>query len=813
MKPDVIAPGVGILGAMNESHESDYEFLNGSSMASPHVAGGAALIKSVHPDWTPTMLASAIAMTATPERAIDYDDSIATVHKRGAGRPRLDQAVNAGLFLDETKNDFLAANPQLGGDPRELNLPGLIDQSCEGNCSFQRTVTDLAGGAQWTASAAGFADNVSVSISPDNFNLANAASRELTITVDLAGSGILSKWVYGEVRLSSAGLPDAVFPVAVFADGGLPDEWVINSDDNSGWQMFPLEPHYDMPDATFTSGGLVVPTETTGELPEDPTPEEVYDTAIGLMTKMVTVPADTLWLHAETLVSTSEDLDLFVGRDTNGDGRAQEDEELCASTSEIDIESCDLYSPVAGNYWILVQNWTGTFSRDDVTLVSAVVSKDSTSRLTASGSGIVEGGDPQEIRLSWNDVGAVNGTNLLGVVGVGTGRDEPNNLGYIPVRFNKTGVANPETVVLMNGVSRGLTIGAGVRHDRMFVDIPSGTDSFTIAETAGGDSSGLTMELYRMDFDDAFTDAPFASAVNTSGPPLASATGTTTTGPSITVSGNDATPGRWYVVLENSGVLNVETLVTADMSFSGTPVPLRAGLWQASSRENLSQGFDYSQSGDYRAFLWYTYDEEGNPAWYVASGLEPAGNVWVAELLRVTNDGSMQQESPVGHVSVTLLAEEDSIFSFVLFGKSGSDRERPSLPPGCPEVNGTETSFNGAWSRAAVGVGGATVVVNAASQAFVHYIFDDQGRPVWLIGTPEPQSPDERESTLLQFEGDCAVCSENPVTAESVGLFTRDFSTDSEMSWNLNYVLNPPLSGSVDRTDTTYKFTSTVACE
>jgi subtilisin family serine protease len=822
MKPDIIAPGVTILGASVEG--SDITTANGTSFSSPHVAGGAALIKSVHPGWSPTMIASALVMTATPEQAVDYDDSPATVHKRGAGRPRLDLAVNAGLYLEETGDNFAKADPRRNGDPRNLNLPGLIDTACGGSCAFQRTVTDLAGGASWSASAEGFTNGVAVSITPNNFSLADDSSQALSIVVDLSHSLAFKSWIYGDIRLSSAGLPDAVFPLAVFAD--LPLEWQIDSEDISGSQQFTLAGLPAMPDATFTTAGLVVPTETTETLPVDPRPEPIdrdpYDTNTSVMTVLQNVPSEALWLHTETLASSSEDLDLFVGLDRNGDGKAQESEELCSSTSETDIELCDLFAPVAGDYWIMVHNFGSHIfqpgSQDEITLISAVVGKDTNSRLIASGSGIVPAGEDQVVRLSWDNVSAVPGTELLGAIGIGTDRDNPNNIGIIPVRFIKTGIANPETLVLMNGINRGLTIGAGSTHDRVFVDIPPGTDSLTISASVNGADTELNdllnMELYRVNFDEAFTDAPFVAAPDVSAGALASASGTVDNGPTLTLSGSNAVPGRWYVVLKNNSSEHADVDVRADMSFSGIPIPLRSGLWQASSRPDINQGIDYAgTTGGYRAFLWYTYDEDGSPAWYVAAGLEPVGNVWVAELLRVTNDGSLQQEKPVGHVSVTLLAEEDSIFSFVLFGEEGSDRAFPSLPPGCPTVDDSEKSYNGTWSRAAVGVGGATVVVNGTSQAFVHYIFDDRGRPVWLIGTPEPQSPTEVLSSLMQRGGYCAVCAEDELTIDSVGLFTRDFTSEETMTWNLDYVLLSPLSGSVNRTDVTTKLTSQVACE
>jgi len=812
LKPDVIAPGTEIIGA--GSIDDNFAFLSGTSMASPHVTGGAALLKSVHSNWTPTMLASAIIMTATPELAIDFDGSEATPHKRGGGRPRLDQAANAGLYLNETENGFRAANPALGGDPKDLNLPGLVDTTCHNSCDFQRRVTDLAGGASWTAVAEGFADGISVSITPNNFTLASGANQELSIHVDLTQSSAVGTWVYGEVRLSSSGLPDAVFPMAVYADGGtLPLEWKISSDDISGSQAFPLSNLSAMPDATYTSGGLVEPTLTVENLPQDPTNDSPYDGSEGLMTVWHTVPPSTLWLHTATLESTSEDLDLFVGLDSNGDGIAQESEELCSSTSPIEIELCDLFTPVAGEYWVIVQNWTATLDFDEVTLKSAVVGKNTLSRLTATGQGIVPSGEDLEVRLSWDNVSAAPGTELMGAVGIGTHRGSPNNIGIIPVSFTKTDIGDPETLVLMNGIRRGLTVPSGGMHDRVFVDIPPGIGSFTISTSlTGTNNEALEIELYRLDFDNAFTDAPFVTAPDTSGNPLASASGTVENGPTVTLSGNDVVPGRWYVVLNNSSGTHANVEIKADLEFTGTAIPLRAGLWQSDTRAD-NQGFDYSKAGGYRAFLWYTYDEEGRPAWYQAAAPESLGNVWVATLLRYTNDGSLQQATPVGHVSVTLLAEQDSIFSFVLFGENGSDREFPTSPPTCPTVDGSKRSYNGAWSRTAAGVGGATVLVNSAAQAFVHYLYDEIGSPIWLIGAPETQSPGVEEMQLWQYDGYCAVCSENAITLDSVGLFTRNFASEEAMTWNLDYMLKSPLSGSVDRSDDTIKLTTPIVCQ
>lgn len=819
LKPDVIAPGKEILSAWFEGEE--FTLLSGTSMSSPHVAGGAALLKDLHPNWSPSQIISAIQTTATPELATNETGASANPHQQGGGRPRLDVAADAGLFLDVSEDDFNNANPGIGGDPKDLNLFGLVDSACRGNCSFTRTVTDQKGGANWTATAIEFPDDVDVTISPSQFNLGDGDSQELTIEAGLRGSGLIGEWVYGRIRLNAIGMPSQYLTVAVFYDAdSLPEDWTINTDQGAGWTEGSFELQASLPDATFNSGGLVRATTTVETIVLDPTAsnpqpenEDPFDGGEGTFTVWQEVPTDALWLHARTLESTSNDLDLFVGRDLNENGVTDPAELICESISPTDIEQCDLFTPQAGDYWIIVQNWdTDNVDGDEATLVSGVVGSKDSSSLVVSGPGIVAEQEEFDLRLSWSNINALPGEQWLGAVGMGTDRANPNNVGVIPVYFNRNGIAPAQTLPLMAGRQHKLALDGNSNHDRMYIDVPPGVTSMSVSTNGRGQqqSNNLALEVYLEDFDDALETPPFVQLPGGL-QSIGSATGSDGTGPNLTI--NDSVPpGRYFLDLSNTrnnaSAVTVEVTLLSDFS----EFDPHKGLWDFN--RNIFQGAEWNSVGDSSFMVWYAYELNGKPVWYIAAGASPQGNVWVADLLRVTNDGAEQQEKQVGVVSLTFLADSEVVFSYSLFGESGFDPMRPNGPNTCPNISGSERSYTGHWYRGVPGLGGATVLNYDSAQAQVHYLFDASGVPRWVLAADDDnQSSTATEIPLLQFDGFCSLCSPETVTFETVGLVTRNFADETSGNWTLDFVLDPPLVQSIDRTDDIIKLSDTLDCQ
>ena len=124
LKPDITAPGTSILAAWPQNLPvaysgsrplySNFNLLTGTSMACPHVAGVAALLKGTHPDWSPATIRSAIMTTSDildnnkePIKDIAMGGKPASPLAMGAGHINPNKALEPGLVYDVGVHDYV----------------------------------------------------------------------------------------------------------------------------------------------------------------------------------------------------------------------------------------------------------------------------------------------------------------------------------------------------------------------------------------------------------------------------------------------------------------------------------------------------------------------------------------------------------------------------------------------------------------------------------------------------------------------------------------------------------------------------------
>ncbi|QUC55557.1 S8 family peptidase [Streptomyces sp. A2-16] len=105
LKPDLTAPGVDIVSAkaahgyLGDPAADGYVSMSGTSMATPHAAGAAAILAQRHPDWTGARIKQALTASTTPTTG-------ATVYQQGTGRLDVSRALQGVVASEQTSVSF-----------------------------------------------------------------------------------------------------------------------------------------------------------------------------------------------------------------------------------------------------------------------------------------------------------------------------------------------------------------------------------------------------------------------------------------------------------------------------------------------------------------------------------------------------------------------------------------------------------------------------------------------------------------------------------------------------------------------------------
>ena len=223
LKPDVTAPGVDILAGhtpdvANNVRGERFQYLSGTSMAVPHVAGIAALLKEAHPDWSPAALKSAVVTTARQDIRKEDGSTPADPFDFGGGHVVPNRAVAPGLVYDAGSSDFDAflcgrgeerlnvdcpalAAAGYATDASDLNLPSIAIDGLVSEQLVRRRVTNVGPDAQFTASVAP-PTTIDVEVTPSVLSLSTGESADVEIRLTTDGTDF-DTWQFGTLTWSS----------------------------------------------------------------------------------------------------------------------------------------------------------------------------------------------------------------------------------------------------------------------------------------------------------------------------------------------------------------------------------------------------------------------------------------------------------------------------------------------------------------------------------------------------------------------------------------------------------------------------------
>lgn len=418
LKPDISGPGVDIIagaidGTLTQAQHdalvlnnfrpsANAASLQGTSMSSPHLAGAAALLRQLHPTWSPAAIKSSLMTTATGMKLATGAANTNTF-AYGAGHMNPNGAASPGLVYDIAPTEYGRMLCGLGLTPpaglgscaslgsilvRDLNLASITMGNVPGNATqtVKRKVTNV-GSATATYNATASLTGWNVAVSPASLTLAPGASAEFTVTASRTASPI------GTYRFGSLTWTDGVHtvrsPLTARAVGFTAPALVSDTRTSGrGSKVFNVTTIYNGTMSAVASG-LVPATVNTATINQDG--KQCFDVVVASGTQVLRFQT----FGAET-VAPDLDLDVYAG--PGGTGSL-----VGSSGSSTSSEVVTLSNPPAGTYSGCVVGFTVPAGGASYKLSSWVVGAPvgaQTLRVAAP-SAVYEGGSAS-VGLGWS---------------------------------------------------------------------------------------------------------------------------------------------------------------------------------------------------------------------------------------------------------------------------------------------------------------------------------------------------------------------------------------------------------------------------
>ncbi len=422
LKPDLIAPGQDVLAGVAPPGNAGklFDLYSGTSMSSPHVAGLAALMKQLHPDWSPMAIKSALMTTGydvldggTPAP----NTNPILIFRQGAGHVDPNNAADPGLVFDHGFIDWLgflcgtgqlraSYCPALGINPSDLNVASIAIGAMAGSQTVTRTVTNVGGSAETytvTVNMPGFSVT-----QPGPFTVARGASHTFDVSFTRNGAA-LNSFGGGQLKLTGdkghvVRVPIVVRPVALAAPVQVSGSYdvVFGYDGSFG----------------ATARGMVAAEVTDGTVDQDP--DQTFDpnSTDGTVSFDIEVPAGTTYARFAIFdadVAPGSDIDMFVFRGGTFVGQS------AAGGSD---EEVNVVNPPAGTYTVYLHGWGLPSGSSPFSLHTWVLGSADAGNMAVTAPATAVTGATGTIGLSFS--GLTSGSKYLGSVAYSGAAGLPN---------------------------------------------------------------------------------------------------------------------------------------------------------------------------------------------------------------------------------------------------------------------------------------------------------------------------------------------------------------------------------------------------
>jgi len=420
LKPDVMAPGVDVLASVAPPGQAglDFNLLSGTSMSAPHVAGVAALLKQLHPTWSPMMIKSALMTSGTD--VLDSVSDATRIFRQGAGHIKPNSAADPGLVYNSSFNDWLAflcgttngvspstctalANAGFSLDPSDLNVASIAIGDLAGIQTVTRKVTNVgSSAATYTASTTGLA-GITVNVNPSSLSLNPGETKSFTVTFTRT-TATIGSYVGGQLTWTGGGhtvrSPVVIRPVALAAPASVSG--------TGGDINYSIKFGYDG-SFSATARGLIPATTLAGIVPQDPG-QNFSPGGPGTISFDVVVPAGTTYARFSLFnefVDGPDDLDLYVFR-------VSTNTLVGSSTGGTAAEEVNLVNPAADTYRVWVHGFAVNPSPANFTLFTWVLGSTDAQNMTVTAPTTATTGGTGNINLHFSNLAAT--TKYLGSV-------------------------------------------------------------------------------------------------------------------------------------------------------------------------------------------------------------------------------------------------------------------------------------------------------------------------------------------------------------------------------------------------------------